>query len=79
MGEIADEFLMQEGLLFTKPKYGTVFVFYEPQGGIADRVAVSFRLISYNSIYLLDNFMYNISTLTRLLLILSRSIEPLRH
>ena len=41
MPEEVDEFLMQEGLLFTKPKYGTVFVFYEPKGGVADRVAVS--------------------------------------
>ena len=50
MAEVADEFLMQEGLLFTKPKYGTVFVFYEPKGGIADRIKVS--LLNLTSIIL---------------------------
>jgi len=43
---VVDEFLMQEGVLYTKPKYGSVFVFKEPEGGtIGDRIAVSYIYI----------------------------------
>jgi len=43
MGEVADEFLMQEGVLYVKPKYGSVFVFKEPEGEtISDRITVSY-------------------------------------
>ena len=41
MAVTQNDFLMQEGLLYTKPKYGTVFVFEEPTGPIDDRVNVS--------------------------------------
>lgn len=49
---LEDEFLMQEGLLYTKPKYGSVFVFQEPAGGIADRAGVSVFSFQY---YILFN------------------------
>ena len=43
MATTQNEFLMQEGLLYTKPKYGTVFVFEEPSTGpIDERANVSF-------------------------------------
>ncbi|XP_066928528.1 uncharacterized protein [Clytia hemisphaerica] len=42
--EAADKFLMQEGLLYTKPKYGTVFVFEEPSTGLVDRVNACIEL-----------------------------------
>ena len=41
MAATQNDFLMQEGLLYTKPKYGTVFVLEEPTGPIDDRVNVS--------------------------------------
>lgn len=50
-----NQFLMQEGLLYTKPKYGTVFVFEEPTGPIADRVNVSlyFLIMIFDLLYFL--------------------------
>ena len=53
MAATQNDFLMQEGLLYTKPKYGTVFVFKEPTGPIADRVNVSLFLILISNFVLL--------------------------
>ena len=53
MAATQNDFLMQEGLLYTKPKYGTVFVFEEPTGPIADRVNVSLFLILISNFVLL--------------------------